>query len=222
MWYRVLAVMLAIAIASPSLAGGLDLMAGAEAAAKAGDHDGALRRYTEAIAASDLNASQLALAYYKRGGVYGYLGENIKGIQDYSKSLELNPNFGYALSLRGYLRGAIGQYDLAEKDQQAALALAGSVNSPTYQPWVMQHYADIWRRRGEFDKALDLCARALQINEYNSVYFRRAWIYLDMNRLAEAKAEFARFEKEMQRQGNSYASFWLDERGAIERLRKLR
>jgi hypothetical protein len=95
------------------------------------------------------------------------------------------------------------------------LALASSINSPTYQPWILQHYADIWRRRGQF------CGRALALNDYPSVYFRRAWIYLDMNRLSEAKADFARFQQEMTQQGVSYSSFWLDERGAIERLRKL-
>jgi len=153
---RMIAVVLALACAALGLGGGVDLMNQAEAEAKAGNHDAALRTYTEAVKATDLSKAQLAHAYYKRGGVYGYLGENIKGIADYSKSLELNPNFGYALSLRGYLRGTIGQYDLAEKDQKAALALAPSMNSPTYQPWVLQHYADIWRRRGQYDKALDL------------------------------------------------------------------
>lgn len=221
MWSSVFAIVLAVASASASLAGGVDLMNKGEAAAKAAKYDEALQAYAEAIKANDLNPSQLALVYYKRASVLGYLGENIKGIEDFSKSLELNPKLGYAYSLRGYLRGAIGQYDLAEKDQQAALDLAGSVNSPTYQPWVLQHYADIWRRRGQFDKALEFCERALKLNDYPSVHFRRAWIYLDMNRHAEAKAAFKIFEQAMARQGVSYASFWLDERGAIERLRKL-
>src|SRR5438552_6713870 len=135
MWSRVIAVIFLFAAASQVAAGGADLLNKADAAAKAGDYDAALREYSEAIKAGDLNSSQLALAYYKRAGVLGYLGDNIKGIEDYSRSLELNPKFGYAYSLRGYLRGAIGQYDLAEGDQQAALALASSINSPTYEPW---------------------------------------------------------------------------------------
>jgi tetratricopeptide (TPR) repeat protein len=218
---RIIALVLAFACASFGLAGGVDLIGKADAEAKAGNHDAALRIYTEAIKATDLTKAQLAHAYYKRGGVHGYLGENVKGIADYSDSLKHNPNFGYALSLRGYLRAAIGQYDLAEADQKAALALTGSTNSPTYQPWVLQHYADIWRRRGQYEKALELCAQALQLNEYPSAYFRRAWIYLDMGRLADAKTAFQKFEAEMVRQGTPYSSFWLDERGAIERLRKL-
>ena len=218
---RIIALTLALACAAFGLGGGVDLMNQAEAEAKAGNHDAALRTYTEAVKATDLSKAQLAHAYYKRGGVYGNLGENIKGIADYSKSLELNPNFGYALSLRGYLRGTIGQYDLAEKDQKAALALAPSMNSPTYQPWVLQHYADIWRRRGQHEKALDLCAQALKLNEYPSVYFRSAWIYLDMNRPADAKVAFKKFEAEMTGQGIPYSTLWLDERGVVERLGRL-
>ena len=217
----VVALVFVVASASLSLGGGTELVQQGQAAEKAGDHDGALRAYTEAVKAKDLNASQLAFAYYRRASVYGYLGENVKGIADFSKSLGLNPKFGYAYSLRGYLRGTIGQYDLAEKDQKAALDLAVGVNSPTYKPWVLQHYADIWRRRGQFQNALDLCAQALQLDEYPHVYFRQAWIYLDMNRPADAKAAFKKFEAEMVRQGVSYSGFWLDERGALERLRKL-
>src|SRR5688572_25077352 len=97
----VLALVLAVTIASPGFAGGIDLIKQGEAAAAAGDQDGALRAYTEAIGSQDLDTSQLALAYRRRAGVFGYLGENIKGIADYSKSLELNPNSGYAYSLRG-------------------------------------------------------------------------------------------------------------------------
>src|SRR5689334_3750272 len=91
---RIFALVLALAGAALGLGGGVDLMNQAEAEAKAGNHDAALRTYAEAIKAPDLSKAQLAHAYYKRGGVYGYLGENIKGIADYSKSLELNPNFG--------------------------------------------------------------------------------------------------------------------------------
>src|SRR4029453_7489381 len=91
---RMITVVLALACAALGLGGGVDLMNQAEA--KAGNHDAALRTYTEAVKATDLSKAQLAHAYYKRGGVYGYLGENIKGIADFSKSLELNPNFGYA------------------------------------------------------------------------------------------------------------------------------
>ena len=120
------------------------------------------------------------------------------------------------------MRGVVGQYDLAEKDHQTAIELAKDENWANYLPWVLQHYADLWRRRGEFDKALAYCERALKLDAYADVYFRRAWIYLDMGRSTQAKADFEKFEQEMKRQGISYDVFWPDERGAISRLRELR
>lgn len=204
------------------LAGGLDLIKKGQAAETAGNRNEALQAYTEAIQAGDLTGVQLAFAYYRRGGVKGALGDNVSGIEDFSKAIELNPRLGGAYSLRGYLRGVIGQYDLAERDHLAAIDLAKDQKWEEYLPWVLQHYADLWRRRGDFQKALAYCEKALQAKEYADVYFRRAWIYLDMGRTAQAKAEFEAFEQQMKRQGRSYDVFWPDERGAIGRLRELR
>jgi tetratricopeptide (TPR) repeat protein len=116
----------------------------------------------------------------------------------------------------------IGQYDLAEKDHQIAIELAQDEKWKDYTPWVLQHYADLWRRRGEYDRALAYCERALQVSQYPVVYFRRAWIYLDMGRTTEAKSNFNKYQEEMKRQGTSDDIYWPDERGAISRLRELR
>lgn len=212
----------ALCFAMPSLGGGLDFVKKGQVAEQAGNRNEALEAYTQAIKAGDLTPKQLAFAYYRRGGVHGALGNNISGIEDFSKSVEMNPRLGSAFSLRGYLRGTVGQYELAEKDHLAAIDLAKENDWEDYLPWVLQHYADLWRRRGEFDKALAYCDKALQAKEYAVVYFRRAWIYLDMGRNAQAKAEFEKFDKEMKLQNESYAMFWPDERGAIGRLRELR
>lgn len=211
-----------LVITAPSWAAGLDLIKKGQAAHKAGDQNEALEAYSQAIKAGDLTNAQLALAYHERGGVKGFLGDNVGGIADYTKAIELTPADGPSLSLRGYLRGVVGQYDLAEKDHVAAIDLAKSEEWDEYLPWVLQHYADLWRRRGEFDKALAHCEKALKTKEYAIVYFRRAWIYLDMGRSAEAKADFAKFEIEMKKQKVSYNVFWPDERATIDRLQKLR
>jgi len=211
-----------LVIAVPTFAGGLDLINKGQAAEKAGNSNEALHAYTGAIQSGDLTGAQIAFAYYRRGGVNGFLGDNISGIADFSKAIELNPRLGGAYSLRGYLRGVVGQYDLAERDHLAAIDLAKDQKWADYLPWVLQHYADLSRRRGEFDKALRYCEKALQTREYADVYFRRAWIYLDMGRSAQAKADFETFERMMKEQDRSYGVFWPDERGAISRLREVR
>jgi tetratricopeptide (TPR) repeat protein len=216
-------IVLAVAVAAvPCWGGGLDLIKKGQEAEKASKWNAALEAYRDAIKAGDLTAGQLSFVYYRRGSIHGFLGNNVNGIDDFSKSVELNPKQGAAYSLRGYLRGVVGQYDLAEKDQQTAMKLAKDQKWENYLPWVLQHYAELWRRRGQFDKALAYCERALQLSPYSVVYFRRAWIYLDMGRTAQAKADFDKFEQEMKREQISYNTFWPDERGAISRLSELR
>lgn len=215
------ALLIAISAGASALAGGSDLLKKGQVAHSAGRHNEALEAYTQATHASDLTRKGHAYAYYRRGSIRGYLGENIKGINDFSKSIELNPKNGSAYSLRGYLYGTVGKYDLAEKDHLAAFKLAKFKEWEDYVPWVLQHHADLWRRRGDFKKALAYTSRALQAHDYDTVYFRRAWIYLDMGKKAAAKADFVRFEREMKRKGTSYSRFWPDERSAIARLREL-
>ena len=207
--------------AVPCWSSGLDLLKEGQAAEQAGHQNEALQAYSQAIQAGDLTKGQLAFAYHRRGGIKGFLGDNVEGIADFSKAIELAPAYGQARSLRGYLLGTVGQYDLAEKDHLAAIELAKGEKWDEYLPWVLQHYADLWRHRKEFDKALAYCEKALQAKEYAIVYFRRAWIYLDMGRLAEAKADFDKFGLEMKQQNVSYEIFWPDERGAIARLQEL-
>ena len=214
--------LIAITIAASAWAGGNDLIKKGRAAQKAGRNNAALEAYTQATQATDLTKAGRAYAFYRRGSVWGFLGENIKGINDFSKSIELDPKNGSAHSLRGYLYGTVGKYDLAEKDHVAALKLAKYQKWKDYAAWVLQHHADLWRRRGEFKKALDTTKRALQASDYDTVYFRRAWIYLDMGKKAAAKADFVRFEREMKQQGTSYSRYWPDERSAIARLRELK
>jgi tetratricopeptide (TPR) repeat protein len=202
--------------------GGVDLIKKGIEAEKAGKRTEALDAYTRAVQASNLTREQLTYSYFRRGGVKGALGDNNSAIADFSKSIDLDPKFGPAYCLRGYLRGVIGEGDLAEKDHLDAINLGKADGVEYYLPWVLQNYADLWRRRGQFDKALAFCDKALQAGKYPVVYLRRAWIYLDMGRTVQAKSEFDLFEEEMKRQKQSYDIFWPDERDAVSKLRELR
>ena len=216
--YAALAVLM-LGSAGPSWGTGLELIIEGREAELAGRREAALTAYGEATKAGDLTNPQKAYAYSRLGSIKGYLGENIKAIGDYSKAIELDPKLGRAYSLRGYLRGAVGQYDLAEKDHQAAVDLAKAQKAEDYLPWVLQHFADHWRRRGNFARALDYCDQADRAKKTSGATFRRAWIYLDMGKTSEARAEFQRFMKESQ--GEDFRTFWPDERGAMSRLREL-
>src|SRR5262245_8348395 len=212
-------VILAFATATPALAAGADFLNEGNAARAAGRTNDAIAAYTKAIEAKDISKADRAGAYRGRGGQWGFLGENIKGIADFTAALKLAPEMGQALTLRGYLRGVVGQYEAAEKDQRAALALVSKITFEGYKTWVLQHYADLQRRRRDFETALKTCDEAAAAGDLADVHLRRAWIYLDMGRDADAKAErdkFLALETDV-----AFSSYWPDERGAIERLKQL-
>ena len=220
MFRSLAALLFLVASAHLASAGGADYLAAGKAAREAGKPNAAVEAFTQAIKAGDLSQDDLASAYRLRGGAWGFLGENTKGIADFTAALKLDPNMGAALTLRGYLYGVIGNYAAAEKDQKAALALAPTMNWDTYKPWVLQHTADLWRRRGNTAKALSLCDEAQALApDLPDIRFRRAWIYLDADRKSDAKAEFAAFK--LLNAGQDLGSYWPDERGAIARLAEL-
>jgi tetratricopeptide (TPR) repeat protein len=216
------AILLMLAVATPSRSGGVDFYNKGQEAEKAGNRNAAIEAYTQAIQAGDLTGTQLAGVFFKRGSLHGLLGNYAGGIDDFSVSIQLNPKLAFAFSMRGYLRGITGQYDLAEKDYGVALDLAKEQKWENYLPWVLELYADLWRRRGEFDKALSYCEKALQAKAFAPVYFRRAWIYLDMGRTAQAKADIAKFDQEMKKAGMSSDAFFPVDREAITKLREIR
>jgi len=209
---------LMLGLAGPAWGVGLELIIEGREAEVSGRREAALTAYSEAVKAADLFDTQRAYAYSRMGSIRAYLGDNIKAIDDYSKAIQLNPKLGSAYTLRGYLRAAIGQYEAAEKDQQTALKQTKD-QRPDYIPWVLQHYADLWRRRGDFERALEYCARADRAGRRIEVTFRRAWIYLDMGKTEEARIEFRKFMQDAR--GEDLKTYWPDERGAISRLREL-
>jgi tetratricopeptide (TPR) repeat protein len=204
----------------PCYANGRELLKNAIAAEAENDVDAALLLYSAAIEAGDLSNGKLARCHYARAGQWARHCENGRAIADYTKCIELAPQHGPAYSLRGYLRGISGQYDLAEEDQQIALKLAEVIGWNDYLPWVQQHHADLWRRRGEFDKALKICDQALEKSDYPTIYFRRAWIHLERKDFASAKTDFESFQRERMKQEKSIDTYWPDERIAFERLKR--
>jgi len=210
-------VLLAGLPALPAFAGGADDARAAEAAHKAGNIDEAQRLYGAAIQSGDLTDKQLAHVHYRRGGLRGSTGQNGPAIEDFSATIRIDPQHGYAQSLRAYLQGIAGRFEAAEADHKAAVELANTIKSDTYLPWVLQHYADLRRRQRRFPDALELLERAFKAKEYPTAYFRRAWVHLDAGRNDLARADYERWMKV----DGSVAGFWPDERAALERLKAL-
>lgn len=56
------------------------------------------------------------LTYFKRGTVYFALGKAKFALNDFSKALELKPDFTAARYQRGTVHMKLGEYDFAELD----------------------------------------------------------------------------------------------------------
>lgn len=193
----------------------------AQAAEKSGDQPAALQHYQAALESGELTKAGLARVHHRIGSIRGGRGESEAAIASFTRCLELDPANGSAHSLRGYLRGGLGAFDAAEEDHRQAVKLAAGEKWEDYLPWVLQHYADLCRRRGEFVRALALCQEALNAHEYPVVYFRRAWIHLDMGQPELARLNFERFRKDSGPGADLTENFWPDERAALARLKQL-
>ena len=91
----------------------------ANALMAAGDLQGALEVFTQAIA---LNPND-ALSYLSRGIALSTMGNNQQAVEDFNTALTLNPNDPSAYHNRGIVFSALGDYAQAVADYDAALAL---------------------------------------------------------------------------------------------------
>ncbi len=67
--------------------------------------------------------SEDARYYLLRGSVYSELGDNVLAVEDFIKSIELDPNSAEAYFQRGFAYFSVGKYNLALEDFNAVLAL---------------------------------------------------------------------------------------------------
>lgn len=189
-----------------------------------------VRRFAAGVAAFALSVC-FALPVFgggldliKQGQEAEKTGNRNAALEAYTRAIsagDLNgAQLAFAYYRRGGIHGFLGNNVRGIEEYSRAIEL-----SPGYgAAYSLRGYlrGTVGQHRGELDKALAYCEKALQVSPYPSAYFRRAWIYLDMGRNTEARADYQRFDAEMQRQKVSYDVFWPDERGAISRLRELR
>ena len=64
-----------------------------------------------------------AIAYFNRGYDYGKLGKYEKARSDYTKVIELNPEYATAYYYRGICYRKLGEYDRAISDYTKAIEL---------------------------------------------------------------------------------------------------
>ena len=209
------------AIAQPPASPGHALLEQAERAKLASDLDEALRLYSAAIAAGDLDRPALTRAHIERGGVQAHKGDNTKAIRDFSAAIALDPDFGSAYVLRGYAYALQGRFELAKQDYDVAIRLAPG-QRVGYLSWVSTHVAEALRRQGRLEAALAAARSAAKMKGARpAVHFRIALVLLDAGRVEDARREYRLFENGMRAKKLSYDEFWPDELESMRRLRAL-
>ena len=112
-----------MAVAGAAGASGLDEAKAGLAAARRGDDDEALRRYSAALAAGDLSPFNVMLAHHNRGNTYQDKGDYSTAIAEYDVAIKLKSDYAEAWFGRGRARFALGDYSAAVTDFTQSMKL---------------------------------------------------------------------------------------------------
>lgn len=129
-----------------------------------GDHEGAVARYSLAIASGSLSKENLAIAHNNRGNAYDDMGDTAKAIADYDQALRLNPLFTETYFNRAFARHRLGRYQDALKDYDRLLSLEPSLASGYF------NRSFTWAALGRYDKAVADTQKALELSPGNAKY----------------------------------------------------
>jgi formylglycine-generating enzyme required for sulfatase activity/Tfp pilus assembly protein PilF len=148
-----------------------------------GEHDQAIKDYTEAIRLKP----DYAKAYNNRGYVYDEKGEYDLAIKDYTEAIRLKPDYAVAYYFRGYVYGNKGEYDLAIKDYTEAIRL----KPDDADAYLNRGFA--YGDKGEYDQAIKDYTEAIRLKpDYAKAYYNRGVAYQKRGLKANAAADFAK------------------------------
>jgi tetratricopeptide (TPR) repeat protein len=151
------------------------------------DVAGAARYFKRVVDAKDAPAAVLAQSWFSLGAIAHSKGDFKDALDDYSRAIEINPNFAVAYGNRGNANFYLGNKDAALADFNTQIKLAPTA----YQAYASRGY--FYLTEGAFDKALDDFSRSLAINSNSAeVYCNRGIAYFSLGDTEKALADFDR------------------------------
>lgn len=142
---------------------------------------------------------RLPIAYNNRGNYYRENGDTQKAIEDYTKTIALEPTYYRAYGNRGNLYVDQKQYDLALADYTKVLQL---------KPNSAHAYANrggIYVEQQQFDNALADFKQALKIdNKHLNTYYKRGFLYLKQKNYQAALTDFDKYIQYNTRNAEAY------------------
>lgn len=153
-------------------------------------YDEALSSFTTAIrnAKGSTTLRGLDAVYFYRGYIYGLKqGKRKEAISDYSKAIELNPEFVEAYNNRGNSYSDLEQYDKALADYNKAIELRPNFAS------AYNNRGNVYRNLGELDKAVNDYNIAIDLDpdEANS-YSNRGLAYYELRDFDRAIDDYSK------------------------------
>lgn len=165
------------------------------------DYDGAIDRFTTAIAQSDVPDQMVSPAdiYIYRGNAYYYkagVNDIDRAIADFNKAIEIKPDDAYAYGNRGTLHYYKGEYDRAIVDFDQALKL-----TPDHVVIYINRGAAYYNK-GEYDRAIADHDKAIKLKpDFAAAYNNRGAAYhyegeydraiADYDKAIKLKADYA-------------------------------
>jgi tetratricopeptide (TPR) repeat protein len=164
-----------------------------------------IRGCSEVIKADTGNAKVLAIAYNNRGNAYTSEGQYDLAMDDYNKSINLDPTYARPLNNRGVVHKRKGELDLAMKDFDSAINL-----DPTYvDPFINR--AELFEKQRDLAAALKDFDEAIRLQpDAKDVWNERCWARAISNDLEGALADC---NEAVRREPNVAA--YLDSRGFV-------
>jgi tetratricopeptide (TPR) repeat protein len=159
--------------------------------------DDGIAACTRQIASGRWNGHNLAISYYNRGIFWYDKNEIDRAIDDYSKAIELSPNYSSAFNNRGLAWSRKRDLDRAIADYDRAIEIDGK------DPLRWNNRALAWKRKGELDRAIADLDQAIRIDAaYTAAYTNRGQTFEEKGDIARAKADYRAALAMPQKYGN--------------------
>jgi tetratricopeptide (TPR) repeat protein len=178
LFVAILLLSLMVCLTSPVWAGGLDDAQAGEAAFSGGNDDEAIRLFTKAIESGELSPENLCITYNNRASAWHSKGDSDKAIADWTKVIEINPQFTGTYYISAYYSRGVAWYYKGDSNKAIAdLTKAIEINPQHASAYHNRGLA--WGKKGDYDKAIADYTKAIEIYpQFDSAsYYNRgnAW-----------------------------------------------
>ncbi len=157
----------------------LDKIKDGERDLKFGDYESAVEKFTQVILEEPNNAIA-AVAYNDLGVAYHRMGKYDLALENYTKAVELDPFYDFALGNRALTKSDLGEWDAAIIDYNEAIRL---------MPYFADYYNNrgyTYRKMGRYRKAIQDFEKVLELDpEHDRVVGNLALIYEELGNCSQ-------------------------------------